>query len=232
MKSSRTDVPSTSAQARTRSELQLKSKVVRRSICSLTSSLTLWFLCADANFVKAFDERLPLLVDPANVDPRDHGGKSVDDELVHIVQPHVKEEEEGKYRCRECNKLFSAQKFVVKHVATKHPQLVGDKLDDVKLFNNFILDPARLVPREDEAGRGPLPGHGPQSPRPLSDRMDNRNGPTPSKRRRDDRYANHGPPPPPPAGASIDPRAKRGARDYADLDGAPAGAADVTELPY
>jgi hypothetical protein len=139
----------------------------------------------------------------------------------------VKEEDEGKYRCRECNKLFSAQKFVVKHIATKHASIVGDKLDDVKLFNNYILDPARPSPPEPEPKRDDGRRRMSES-RPLSDRIEGR----PAKRRRDDRFVDRGPPPPPPAGASLDPRARKGARDYADLDGAPQGAADVTELPY
>lgn len=44
--------------------------------------------------------------------------------LARACEPLLKEEDEGKYRCMECNKLFSARKFVDKHLFTKH----GDKL--------------------------------------------------------------------------------------------------------
>lgn len=200
----------------------------------------------DANWVKSFDERLPLLVDPSAVDARDFGGKSTEAELVRVTSAHTKEEEEGKYRCKECNKLFSAQKFVVKHIATKHAHFVGDALDDVDYLNSYILDPTRFTRDVDQAfiqeqekaaaaaaAQQQHNGHR-SNGRQLADRIDR---PTPSKRRRDDRYASgssssSAPPPPPPAGAALDPRARRGARDYADLDGAPQGAADVTELPY
>lgn len=88
-----------------------------------------------------------------------------DREIHRVCLPHVKQEEEGKYRCKECNKLFSALKFIEKHISVKHPALIGDALEKVgyfslsvpwtasrkkaylpfrsqlKYYNNFILDP-------------------------------------------------------------------------------------------
>lgn len=46
----------------------------------------------------------------------------------------MKEEEEGKFRCKECNKLFSALKFIEKHIATKHYAKLGPTLDKVGLI--------------------------------------------------------------------------------------------------
>jgi hypothetical protein len=34
--------------------------------------------------------------------------------LYRLLAPHIKQEEEGKFRCKECSKLFSARKFVEK----------------------------------------------------------------------------------------------------------------------
>ena len=54
-----------------------------------------------------------------------------DREAKKATAPHIRQEEPTKYRCKECNKLFKAPEFVVKHVSSKHPELLGDKLDNV-----------------------------------------------------------------------------------------------------
>ena len=48
-----------------------------------------------------------------------------------LAAPVIKQEEASKYRCKECNKLFKAPEFVVKHVITKHGELMKEKLDEV-----------------------------------------------------------------------------------------------------
>jgi hypothetical protein len=53
-------------------------------------------------------------------------------ELRKSVEPYVKQEDEGKYRCKTCQKLFKATAFVEKHIANKHPELVKS-LDEVRL---------------------------------------------------------------------------------------------------
>jgi hypothetical protein len=52
-------------------------------------------------------------------------------ESKKVAAPHIRQEEATKYRCKECSKLFKAPEFVVKHVIVKHPELIGDKLDEV-----------------------------------------------------------------------------------------------------
>ena len=44
----------------------------------------------------------------------------------------MKQEDEGKFRCKTCNKLFKAMSFVEKHVMTRHPDLVKAALEDVR----------------------------------------------------------------------------------------------------
>ena len=51
-------------------------------------------------------------------------------ELSKVAEPYIKQEEEGKFRCKTCTKLFKATSFVEKHIANKHPELVK-LLDDV-----------------------------------------------------------------------------------------------------
>jgi hypothetical protein len=81
-----------------------------------------------------------LLIDRDGVDPREYGGKSYDEcalsfyhcsnliffyrELSKAVESYIKQEDEGKFRCKTCLKLFKATSFVEKHIANKHPELV------------------------------------------------------------------------------------------------------------
>ena len=51
-------------------------------------------------------------------------------ELSKVAEPYIKQEDEGKFRCKTCQKLFKATSFVEKHIANKHPELVK-LLDDV-----------------------------------------------------------------------------------------------------
>ena len=52
-------------------------------------------------------------------------------ELTKAVEPYIKQEDEGKFRCKTCLKLFKATSFVEKHIANKHSELLK-VLDDVR----------------------------------------------------------------------------------------------------
>ncbi|EGO01534.1 hypothetical protein SERLA73DRAFT_176851 [Serpula lacrymans var. lacrymans S7.3] len=99
----------------------------------------------DERWLEWFDLKIALLINRDGIDPRDYGGKSYDDELTKAVEPYIKQEDEGKYRCKTCQKLFKATSFVEKHIANKHAELVKH-LDEVPYFNNFALDPHRIQP--------------------------------------------------------------------------------------
>lgn len=64
-------------------------------------------------------------------------------ELAKAAEPHIKQEDEGKFRCKTCQKLFRATSFVEKHIANKHPELVKH-LDDVR--DNLTV-PMQLLTR-------------------------------------------------------------------------------------
>jgi hypothetical protein len=53
-------------------------------------------------------------------------------ELSKAAEAFIKQEDEGKYRCKTCQKLFKAVTFVEKHIANKHPEVLKG-LDDVRL---------------------------------------------------------------------------------------------------
>ncbi|KAF7313404.1 hypothetical protein HMN09_00496300 [Mycena chlorophos] len=99
----------------------------------------------DDRWLELLDSKLALLLDREHVDPHLYGGKSYDEELAKAVEPFVKQEDEGKFRCKTCQKLFKATSFVEKHVANKHPEHVR-VLDELPFFNNFALDPHRIQP--------------------------------------------------------------------------------------
>ncbi|KAF8511174.1 hypothetical protein JB92DRAFT_2935833 [Gautieria morchelliformis] len=99
----------------------------------------------DERWAEWVDSKIALLINRANIEVVEYGGKNYEEELPKAVEPHIKQEDEGKYRCRTCNKLFKASSFVEKHVANKHPELVG-QLEELPFFNNFALDPHRVQP--------------------------------------------------------------------------------------
>ncbi|KAH7930063.1 hypothetical protein BV22DRAFT_1055685 [Leucogyrophana mollusca] len=99
----------------------------------------------DERWLEWFDTKIALLINRSGVDPREYGGKNYDEELTKAVEPYIKQEDEGRFRCKTCQKLFKATAFVEKHVANKHPELVR-QLEEVPYFNNFALDPHRIQP--------------------------------------------------------------------------------------
>ncbi|RDX53607.1 hypothetical protein OH76DRAFT_1398727 [Lentinus brumalis] len=99
----------------------------------------------DERWLEWLDSKVALLIDRNGVDPRDYGGKSYEEELSRACEQHIKQEDEGKFRCKNCQKLFKATSFVEKHIANKHPDLVKH-LDEIPYFNNFALDPHRIQP--------------------------------------------------------------------------------------
>ncbi|KAJ7590732.1 hypothetical protein C8J56DRAFT_933757 [Mycena floridula] len=99
----------------------------------------------DDRWLEWLDSKLALLINRDGVDPREYCGKSYDEELAKAVEHQIKQEDEGKFRCKACLKLFKATSFVEKHIANKHPEHVKG-LEDVPYFNNFALDPHRIQP--------------------------------------------------------------------------------------
>ncbi|KAI0035628.1 hypothetical protein K488DRAFT_42774 [Vararia minispora EC-137] len=99
----------------------------------------------DERWVEWLDSKVALLINRDGVDPREYGGKNYEDELSKAAEAFIKQEDEGKYRCKTCQKLFKAVTFVEKHIANKHPELLKG-LDDIPYFNNFALDPHHIQP--------------------------------------------------------------------------------------
>ncbi|KAK4057922.1 hypothetical protein OIO90_001141 [Microbotryomycetes sp. JL221] len=194
-----------------------------------------------------FDGKMPLFTSPDSINPTDFGGKDYDAAVEDMARKSYQEEEANKFRCLGCTKLFSAHKFIIKHLFTKHGETFNqEQLDEIKFFNNYALDPLRLplaqhFDRFTEMGlkeRAEQVKQAVPSSRladRIGDKVESIPGSAGKKRRRGaGRGGENGkplPPPPPPRGAKLDPRASRG-MSYADLDNAPSGAGDDIVLNY
>ncbi|THH01872.1 hypothetical protein EW026_g889 [Hermanssonia centrifuga] len=99
----------------------------------------------DERWLEWLDSKVALLINRNGVDPRDYCGKSYDEELSKAAEPFIKQEDEGKFRCKTCQKLFKATSFVEKHIANKHPELVKH-LEEIPYYNSFALDPHHIQP--------------------------------------------------------------------------------------
>ncbi|KAK4686837.1 hypothetical protein P7C73_g3283, partial [Tremellales sp. Uapishka_1] len=95
-------------------------------------------------WIEAFEMKIKPLFESVNV--VDYGGRDIDEETKKLCAPLIKQEEAQKYRCKECQKLFKAPEFVIKHVLVKHPEVVKGKIDDLTVLNNYVVDPQRTQP--------------------------------------------------------------------------------------
>ncbi|OXG51481.1 arsenite-resistant protein ASR2 [Cryptococcus neoformans] len=111
---------------------------------------------AEEKWIESHDLRIaPLLISSAALNLSeekdglrvgDYGGRDPEEELKKLCAPLIKQEEQSKYRCKECNKLFRAPEFVIKHITTKHTDVTQGRIDDVLYLNNFVLDPQHIQP--------------------------------------------------------------------------------------
>ncbi|KAI9202777.1 uncharacterized protein BJ171DRAFT_166970 [Polychytrium aggregatum] len=91
------------------------------------------------------------------------GGKSIESAIDKVADEYIMKVDEGKYRCRECQKLFKGDEFVRKHIKGKHPQLTEKPRLETLFFNAYIRDPNKVQ------SNSPAPGimsvyHGGQGP--------------------------------------------------------------------
>lgn len=102
----------------------------------------------ESSWARTLDDRLQLLLDASEVDPRDFGGEKIDDEIHRLCQPQITDEGAGKFRCKNCSKLFKAMNFIEKHIMSKHGEVINqDSIERIKYLNNYILDPSHTTPQ-------------------------------------------------------------------------------------
>ncbi len=66
-------------------------------------------------------------------------------ELSKAVEPSIKQEDEGKFRCKACQKLFKATSFVEKHIANKHPEVVKQLDEVMHICRDYIVADVSII---------------------------------------------------------------------------------------
>ncbi|KAK9473248.1 uncharacterized protein V1510DRAFT_363706 [Dipodascopsis tothii] len=109
------------------------------------------------NWVRSWSERLNLLLHPEAANLGRLGGQRVEDTVQNAVAGHVKQEDEGKFRCKvgTCTKLFKGEEFVRKHIEKRHKDWLDRLVHEARLVNNYVLDPCRVLPPKTD-GQLPL----------------------------------------------------------------------------
>jgi uncharacterized C2H2 Zn-finger protein len=99
------------------------------------------------NWVKTFEEKLSLILEPGSIEVHRLGGKPTEEALQEELVKYVKQEDEHKFRCRvpECQKLFKEEHFWRKHVEKRHPEWLEAMKKDVR-SPLLIVDSIRLTP--------------------------------------------------------------------------------------
>ncbi|KAJ2359172.1 hypothetical protein IWW50_002881 [Coemansia erecta] len=111
------------------------------------------------NWTRNLDNRNDVIIYPLEAERLfKEGGKSMERETDNMLSEHVKQLDEGRFRCTMCAKLFKGDAFVRKHIRNKHPEVVPETLvQEISYFNNFVREAPHFV----QLGTGgALPGMG------------------------------------------------------------------------
>lgn len=132
------------------------------------------------NWTRNWQDKLELFVnspDPSHPDYAERlkkiGGRVVKEAVEEETLKYVKQEDEGKFRCKvgACTKLFKAEEFWRKHLDKKHTEWLAQLELEASLVNTYVSDPTRVHPPKIEqnaqgnfqAGSGMgMGGRGPQ----------------------------------------------------------------------
>lgn len=130
-------------------ELQRKSSMFYRETDNDYADQSDDRISPQDNWIKNLDEKISIIIDQ-NLDYTKLGGIDYDKEVSAVANKLVKKEDENKFRCLECTKLFRALEFIEKHILNKHNHAISsDNLVDLQAFNNFLADPHKILPPTD-----------------------------------------------------------------------------------
>ncbi|KAJ2665787.1 hypothetical protein IW148_001546 [Coemansia sp. RSA 1199] len=99
------------------------------------------------NWTRNLDNRNDVIIYPLESERLfKEGGKSMERETDNMLSEHVKQLDEGRFRCTLCAKLFKGDAFVRKHIRNKHPEVVPETLvQEISYFNNFVREAPHFV---------------------------------------------------------------------------------------
>ncbi|KAI8322607.1 hypothetical protein GQ54DRAFT_287811 [Martensiomyces pterosporus] len=94
------------------------------------------------NWTRNLDNRNDVIIHPLEAERLyKEGGKSLERETDKELDKHIKQLDEGRFRCLLCTKLFKGDAFVRKHIRNKHPEAVPESLvREIAFFNNFVRE--------------------------------------------------------------------------------------------
>ncbi|KAI9505834.1 hypothetical protein BX070DRAFT_188051 [Coemansia spiralis] len=99
------------------------------------------------NWTRNLDNRNDVIIHPLEAERLfKEGGKSLERETDKELDAHIKQLDEGRFRCLLCTKLFKGDAFVRKHIRNKHPEAVPETLvREISYFNNFVREAPHFV---------------------------------------------------------------------------------------
>lgn len=146
-----------------------------------------------------------------------------------LLEKMVTKIDEGRFKCGECPKLFKGPDFVIKHLRTKHEDVVKRIMMETVTLNNFLKRPSLFallpLPMKRRASATSHSSHGSTG---ATNDYRSRGSDYYGRHRLPDRPPRGVPtrrPPPPPEGAQADPRK---IREYRDWDAPAIGDVDIS----
>lgn len=82
------------------------------------------------------------------------GPKDEESEIEKFVSSNAQELEQDKWLCPLSGKKFKSKEYVRKHIFNKHKEKVDDVRNEVKYFNNYLMDPRRPFPDNNQRTSG------------------------------------------------------------------------------
>jgi hypothetical protein len=98
------------------------------------------------------------------------GFKELEHQTNIVCSMYIRKEGESKYRCTDCQKLFRGDEFVRKHIKSKHFKLVEHVDEEVKFFNAYCADSARVEVKSVKREREQRDRYNDQRPIPRDSR--------------------------------------------------------------
>ncbi|XP_055871422.1 serrate RNA effector molecule homolog A-like isoform X4 [Biomphalaria glabrata] len=127
-----------------------------------------------SNFDKKLKQFLEVTQQITDTEATQLGKKNPDVEVEKFVQSNTQELSKDKWLCPLSGKKFKGPDFVRKHIFNKHQEKIEEVKQEVKFFNNYLLDPKRPSLPEHPSSRPkpPPPAPSPQPQVPMAQRTD------------------------------------------------------------
>jgi len=103
------------------------------------------------NWTRDFDNKIKLKITEISQQRKVvTGDMAITKALDDFYKDKIEQEDEERFRCELCSKMFKASIFVKKHIETKHADPVVNAIKrkalETQYYNNYINDPTRFFP--------------------------------------------------------------------------------------